>query len=143
MSIGQRIGKTAYIRYKGGALGEEILDEHMDEPLAVKIGNMEIPPGIEEAIVEMEIGEQRELEIPCEKGYGQYQAQHAEWYPKNMVTDGYNLKVGEVIFWTKPDDGTRMPVWVTEETEDNIKLDFNHPFAGKTLSYWVELVDVK
>ena len=60
-----------------------------------------------------------------------------------MVEGGYGLSVDDVMFWTNPDDGRRMPVWVTEMTQDAVKLDFNHPFAGKTLTYWIELVDLK
>lgn len=32
---------------------------------------------------------------------------------------------------------------VVDSTKDNVKIDMNHPYAGKTLEYWVELVDVK
>lgn len=144
MSEKGKIGKIAYLRYRGGVKGEEPVDDHSTgEPLAVMLGDMKLPRGIEDAVLEMEIGEERSIEIPCELAYGRYQEKLASWRPKSMVDDGYDLKVGDVIFWTNPDDNRKMPVWVTDMTEDNVKLDFNHPFAGKTLEYWVELVDLK
>ncbi|WP_139652469.1 FKBP-type peptidyl-prolyl cis-trans isomerase [Raoultibacter phocaeensis] len=139
-----RIGRVASIRYRGGVKGEEPADDHSTgAPLEIVLGDMRVPRGIEEAVSDMQVGEQREVEIPCELGYGRYQEKLASWRPKSMVDDGYRLKVGDVIFWTNPDDGRKMPVWVVDETEDNIRLDFNHPFAGKTLVYWIELVDLK
>lgn len=139
-----RVGKVAYMRYRGGIKGEEASDDHSTgKPFMVMLGDMRLPRGIEDAIFDMEVGEQRDVEIPCEKGYGEYQEKLATWYPKHMVTDGYQLEVGDVMFWKNPEDNQKIPAWVTDMTEDNIKLDFNHPFAGKTLTYWIELVDLK
>ena len=144
MGQANRVGKTAFIRYRGGVLGEEPIDDRSTgEPLAVTIGTLQLPRGVEDAIVDMEVGENRTIEIPCALGYGEDQEKLASWHLKTMVENGYGLKVGDVIFWTNPDDGRKMPVWVTEATADMVKLDFNHPFAGKTLEYWVELVDLK
>lgn len=139
-----RIGKVASIRYRGGVKGEEPADDHATgDPLEIVLGDMRVPRGIEDAVLDMQVGEEREVEIPCELGYGRYQDKLVSWRPKSMVDDGYSLKIGDVVFWTNPDDGRKMPVWVTDATEDNIQLDFNHPFAGKTLVYWIELVDLK
>lgn len=136
------IGKVALIRYRGGAKGEEPVDDRSTgEPLAVMIGSMQLPKGIEDAVAGMVAGERKMFEIPCEAGYGERQEKLASWYPKAMLDDGYGLNVGDVVFWTNPDDNRKMPVWVTDTTPDAVKLDFNHPFAGKTLEYWIELVD--
>ena len=119
MDRANKAGRTAYLRYKGGVLGEEPLDDRSTgDPLAIVIGTMQLPRGVEEDKL-------------------------ASWHLKGMVEHGYDLKAGDVVFWTNPDDGRRMPAWVTEETADMVKLDFNHPFAGKTLAYWVELVDLR
>lgn len=143
MEQANRVGKTAFIRYKGGVKGEVPLDDRSTgEPLAIMLGTLQLPRGLEDAIVDMTIGEQRTVEVLCDRGYGEHQEKLVSWHLKTMVENGYGLKVGDVIFWTNPDDGRKMPVWVTEMTEDMVKLDFNHPFAGKTLEYWIELVDL-
>lgn len=140
----RKVGKTALIRYRGGVLGEDPADDRSSgEPLAVMIGTLQLPRGVEDAIVGMEVGERRIVEIPCDRGYGEHREALASWHLRAMVDGGYGLKVGDVIFWTNPDDARKMPVWVTETTEDMVKLDFNHPFAGKTLEYWIELVGWK
>ena len=91
-----RLGKYALIRYKGGAVGEALADDHWDgEPDRVRIGYCEVPNGIDDALFEMEIGERGTLLIPPAKAY-----------------------------------------------DDYVKLDYNHPLAGKTLEYQIELVDV-
>lgn len=139
-----RVGRVASIRYVGGVAGEEPLDNHAEgEPLRVILGERRVPKGIEDALYEMEVGEIRTIEIPCELGYGLRDESRVQWYPRTMVDNGYKAHVGDVLRWSNPHDMSYAPVWVTAETEDTIQLDFNHPFAGKTLSYRVELVDLR
>lgn len=144
MTQRNKCGSVVFIHYKGGVKGEEPLDDRSTgEPLAVMLGTLQLPKGLEDALCDMAVGEQRTVTVPSELGYGSYREKLASWYPKSMVDDGYTLQVGDVMFWTNPEDHRKMPAWVTEMTDDNVKIDFNHPFAGKTLEYWVELVDVK
>jgi FKBP-type peptidyl-prolyl cis-trans isomerase 2 len=144
MEHSERIGKAAHILYKGGIKGERMLDDRSTgEPLVVVIGEGRIPKGIEEVLYEMHIGEQRQIEVPCSLGFGEHKPEGLQWYPKSVIDHGYELKVGSVLSWTNPDDHSVLPARVVEETEDNIRIDLNHPFAGKTLEYWIELVDLK
>lgn len=143
MSNPVHVGSVVHILYKGGVLGEEVLDDRSQgEPLVVMIGDMKLPRGIEEALIGMEAGQEKTVEVPPKLGYGEYQEALAQWYPKHMVDQGYTLQVGDVMFYTNPNDGNKQPAFVVETTQDNVKLDFNHPFAGKTLEYWIKLVAV-
>jgi FKBP-type peptidyl-prolyl cis-trans isomerase 2 len=144
MAKSERIGKTAYIRYRGGAKGEAILDDHAaGEPLRVILGENAVPKGIEAAIYEMEVGERRSIEIAPEQGYGFSSPSGIQWYPRTLIKDGGTLAVGDVIALTnKYDRADALPGRVIEATDDLVRVDANHPFAGKTLAYWIELVDL-
>lgn len=144
MAVRAGLGKIVSIRYRGGVKGEEPLDESKGgEPLTVMMGDMKLPRGIELALEGMEKGEAKTVEISPDLGYGEYRKELAQWYPKIMLKDGYDLKKGDFLYWTNPQDGRKVPAWVTDTTEDQAKIDFNHPFAGKTLEYYIELVDVR
>lgn len=139
-----RLGRIASIRYKGGVKGEEAIDDRSTgAPLRVILGERHVPKGIEDLLYEMEVGESRVVDIPCELGYGEYNPQGVQWYPRTFVDGGYKLETGSVLTWTSPEDFRRMPVRVIDATDDAVKIDFNHPFAGKTLEYWIELVDLE
>ncbi len=136
-----RIGRTAYIRYRGGAQGVDLVDDRSSgEPLSVVIGNGRVPPGVEEALYDMEVGESRTIEVPSEKGYGAYNVNAVQWYPRSILDKGYELRIGSVVVWNNPEDRVQRPGRVVEETKDAVKIDLNHPFAGKTLEYLIELV---
>lgn len=139
----ERQWQVAYIRYEGGIFGEPPVDKHMDEPLAVTIGMGRVPLGIENALRQLEVGESCKLIIPPEEGYGEAYDKYIKWYPRAMIPHGYEIKQGTFIMWESADGLAKRPAFVAEATEDTVKLDMNHPFAGKTLEYWVELVDLK
>lgn len=139
-----RRGMTAYIRYRGGVPGEHVFDDRMTgEPLPVKLGLHRVPKGVERALMEMEVGEARDLVIPPEEGYGESNPKLIQWYPRVLLKDGYEMKKGTLFLWHSDDGLATRPARVVEETEDNVMIDMNHPYAGKTIEYHVELVDLR
>ena len=138
-----RVGKVAYIRYEGGILGERHVDKHLDEPLAVRIGAGRVVKGIDDALRTMEVGESATLIIPPEEGYGDADPKQIKWYPRSIIPHGYEIKKDTMIMWESADGLAKRPAMVVDATEDTVRIDMNHPYAGKTLEYWVELVDLQ
>ena len=107
-------------------------------PLGANVGVGELIPGMDEALLGMEVGERKNITIPPEKGYGM---------PRddliiNVPTSEFKKAGIEPIegAYIMTDSGIAQ---ITTIGEENITLDFNHPLAGKTLVFEVEVVDVK
>lgn len=135
-----RQGRTAYIKYEGGILGERHVDKHLDEPLAVRIGMGRVVKGIDDALRTMEVGDKVTLIIPPEEGYGDINPKQIKWYPRAVIPDGYKIKKDTMIMWESSDGLAKRPCMVIDATDDAVQIDMNHPYAGKTLEYVVELV---
>lgn len=136
------IGSAVLIRYKGGALGEDPVDDaSAGAPKRFILGTSSLPRGIEDAVMTLRKGETGVFEIPPEKGYGEYRQDCTTWYPRSILERGYDLHVGSMLFWRNPEDASAMPAWIREEKPDVVLVDFNHPLAGRTLQYCIELVD--
>ena len=140
----ERIGYGAAILYKGGYEGQEPFDDHSTgEPLRVLLGEQQVPVGIEQALMEMEVGEERTVVLTPELGYGVRAEDRVQWYPRQMIPNGYKLEVGSILTYVdKGRGGLKKPGRVIEETKDAVRVDFNHPLAGETLVYWVKLVEL-
>ena len=139
-----RTCRTAYIRYKGGVLGERAVDDRTQgNPLAVKIGYGRVVKGIDDALRKLEVGESCTLIIPPEEGYGEADPKLVKWYPRSIMPHGYEIKKDSMIMWESADGLAKRPVMVVDATEDTVRIDMNHPYAGKTLEYWVALVDLR
>lgn len=143
--VNTRSGKTALVRYKGRALGGScaaIEDLSGSDPVKICIGVGQVPRGIDEALYDMEIGEQRTIAIPPEKGYGKHDPAGVRLYQRASFPNGDDLYEGYVGRWKNPLSGQFIPAVCTKATKDYVSIDFNHPLAGKRLEYWIELVDI-
>lgn len=139
-------GKTALVYYKGGAEGEEPLDDHspavQNHPERILLGSGEVPRGVSDVLYDMDIGEERTVTIPAEKAYGAHDPAGVQRYARSFIAGGDKLEVGTVFAWRHPVSGADVPVRCVGATEDTVTIDFNHLLAGKDLVYWFELVDV-
>lgn len=109
----------------------------------MRIGGHRVPKGVERALLMLEVGESCTLVIPPEEGYGAADPKLVQWYPRSVLDHGYDLKEGSMVMWQSADGLAAKPASIVDATEDAVKIDLNHPYAGKTLEYWVELVGLE
>lgn len=118
---------------------EEDLDtEGMDlGPVKVLVGAEHVIPGLEDAIRDMDIGEERTVEVASEDAFGSRDADDIETFPRREF-DSYDVtpRRGLVV----EIDGRRGKI--VSASSGRVRVDFNHPLAGKDLEYDVELLDV-
>ena len=107
-------------------------------PMAVTMGAGQIVPGVEETLAAMRTGEKRSVIIPPEKGYGPYRAEGVRQVPKKSFKNIAGLKPGMMV--NGQSGGRPFMARVKEIGAKEITLDFNHPLAGKTLNFDLELV---
>ena len=138
-----RVGKCASVFYRGGAIGEQSFDDcSTGDPAKIILGCNQVPEGIDEVLQEMEIGEERTVEIPPSKAYGDHDSNGVQTYPRTFIANGEELHKGMYIPWKNPVSDQEIPVQVIYETKDSVTIDFNHPLVGKTLVYWLKLSDI-
>lgn len=106
------------------------------EPLEFTAGVGEIIPGLDNAVLEMSEGETRTVTIPPEEAYGEHQPGLAQTVDRADLPDGTT----EGVALRAQVNGQEMTLWVTEIGETTAVVDANHPLAGKTLVFDVELV---
>jgi FKBP-type peptidyl-prolyl cis-trans isomerase 2 len=124
-------------------VGEPVIEDNLQgEPREHIIGAGQVPPGVDEVLYDMAIGEVRTALIPCEKAYGEHQDDGVVQYPRFFVKGGDRLKAGIVFGWEHPVSKREVPVRCIEATDDTVTIDFNHLLAGLDLEYTFELVDV-
>ncbi len=116
---------------------EEIFDEDADYgPKAVEIGGEELFEGFSEALKEAEVGEEESVEVPPEKGIGQRDPDEIELYSRREVErKGVDPVAGKEV----EIDNRRGRI--IRATAGRVRIDFNHPLAGKTLKYDFEVTE--
>lgn len=122
--------------------GEKVVDSNFGGmPLVFMFGKGQIIPGLENAIANMSIGEKAEVLVKAEDAYGEYDADAKQEVPKDQFS-GIDLEVGMALYGQGEDGGT-VQVLVKEIGEESVIIDFNHPLAGKDLSFIVAINNIR
>ncbi len=111
------------------------------EPLEFTLGQGQVIPGFESAVVGMQTGENRTTNIPSEEAYGPHYQEMVLVGPKSQFPATVNPQVGDQLQLRQP-NGQSFMVNVTEITPDSVTLDANHPLAGKDLTFDTKLVQI-
>jgi peptidylprolyl isomerase len=105
------------------------------------IGQGNLIPKFEEAVIGLEPGQSVKVNIAADDAYGQRAEEMVAVIERSEIPADMNPQVGdhlEVVM----QDGTPMPVMVTEVTDTAITLDANHPLAGLDLTFDIRLVEI-
>lgn len=120
----------------------EILDTSDGrEPLAYIQGSGNIIKGLEEALVDKKAGEQVEVSLEPEQGYGEYREELVQKVPQEALKEIENVHTGMQL-QAQTEQGP-IPVVVTEVTDSEVTVDANHALAGKNLHFDVKVEDVR
>ena len=136
-------GDTVKVHYAGKyETGEEFDSSTGKEPFMFTIGDGEVIPGFEDAALGMCIGEKKSISIAPEKAYGPYNENliidmPTQYFPEDISpSEGLQLKIVD-------ENGEEVLVEITKIEDEYIRLDANHPLAGKTLVFDIELLEIE
>lgn len=113
-----------------------------EDDVEFTVGEGEVLPAFEEAIMEMEVGEQRVFTLEPEEAFGPYQPEWVFRLSRHQVVGNAEVVPGQMLQLSTP-DGEVLPVYVISADEETIEVDANHPLAGKRLTYYVEILRVE
>lgn len=121
--------------------GKEVMKHGRDEPFSYVHGVGQAPPGMERELAGLTAGDERKFQVGPAEGFGEADPSKTVLLPADQVPPGETPRVGEVIQGKKP-DGTFFRATIREVTPEQVTLDLNHPFAGKTLDFDVKVLEV-
>jgi len=122
--------------------GEPIDSSTGSDPLAYMQGAGNIIPGLENALLGKSAGDKLNVTVAPEDGYGEHVAELVQQVPSEMFQGVDQVEVG-MEFHAESNAGQPIAVTVTKVEEDMITIDANHPLAGVTLNFDVEVVEVR
>ncbi len=124
------------------ASGEVLDTSEGAEPLTYLHGASQIVPGLERELAGMQAGDAKDVVVAPEDAYGAHDPQGIFGVPRTAFPPDAQLAVGE-SFIGEDDEGQAVPVRVIELREDVVMVDANHPLAGETLYFHVDVREVR
>jgi peptidylprolyl isomerase len=135
-------GDTVKIHYTGKLEDGTMFDTSAQrQPLEFTLGSSKIIPGFEQAVVGMNIGESKTVNIPSEQAYGAHRPDMVVVLDRKELPPDLKPVLGQQL-QVSQDENNMIVVSVTNITDTHVTLDANHPLAGKNLVFDIKLVDI-
>ena len=107
------------------------------DPLEFEAGSDQLIPGVSNAVIGMAVGDAKSVTVTPEQGYGEHHPEAVQQVPKDQFPP--EVKAGDMFKAVTP--GGEVMVRVTEVVDDTVTVDANHPLAGQTLLFDLEVVE--
>jgi peptidylprolyl isomerase len=139
-----KTGDSVTFHYTGSLSdGTEFDSSIGGDPMGANLGEGQLIPGFESALVGMAAGESKTVTLPADEAYGERNADLVQTLDREMFPEnGVNVDVGQT-YEMMTQSGQPMPVTVTAVEEAEVTIDANHPLAGQDLTFDLELVGIE
>jgi len=136
-------GDKVKVEYEGKLEDGSIFDQSADHdgPLEFEVGEGMLMEGSENAVLEMEEGDEKEFTLDPEDAYGEYNDDLKKQVPKDQFPDSEKVEVGMMLVLNLP-NGIQLPAQIINVADDTVTIDLNHPLAGKVLNFKIKLVEI-
>ena len=135
-------GDTVQVHYTGTLENGEVFDSSRErDPLEFTVGGGQMIKGFDAAVVGMEVGTSKQISLAPEDAYGPRKEEMIVDLLKENIDPSLELSVGMTLHLSGP-GGRPVPAVVHEILDDVVKMDVNHPMAGKTLNFDIEVVEI-
>jgi FKBP-type peptidyl-prolyl cis-trans isomerase SlyD len=124
---------------------EDEMVESTDEegPIEFLQGYGEIIPGLEAALYGMQVGQEKDVTVDPEDGYGEYDGEAFEEVPLEIFPEDMDLSLGMPVELYDEDADETVDGFIAEIRTDTVMVDLNHPLAGEILNFHVKVVGLR
>jgi len=133
---------TVTLNYTLTVDGEVVDASEGKEPLELTLGSGQIMPAFEKAVAGLKAGDKKSFTLTAEEGFGARIPEQVQRVPRSQLPKDMTPESGMVVQAKSPEGQVRN-VTILEVKDDVVVMDFNHPLAGKSLNFDVEVLEVK
>jgi peptidylprolyl isomerase len=138
-----RTGDKVKVHYTGQFDDGQVFGSTMNgEPLEFTLGQGKFIKCFEEAVTDMYEGEKKLVKIPSEEACGPYKEDLLLRVDRANLPLNIDPKEERILNFKKPNGDVLIEATIAEVSKDSVALDINHPLAGKSLTFHIELVEI-
>lgn len=142
-SDGIHAGDTVTLHFsivlENGLVAETTFD---DDPIEYVVGDGTLNEGLEATLYGMQEGESQTVQLAPEQAFGLHDPENFQQMERSGFPSDMPLEPGTVIGFTTPNND-EVPGTIRETSGDRVTIDFNHPLAGHTLTFTVEIISIE
>jgi len=139
-------GNKVKMEYTGTLDGGMVFDSttHGDHshPFEFTAGIGQVIPGFDNAVLGMELNQEKEFRIDAKDAYGEKNPDAVQKIPRDKLPLDADIQTGMMLGVQTP-DGRQMPVKIADINDKEITIDMNHPLAGEALNFKIKIVGIE
>ncbi|MCB1908546.1 MAG: FKBP-type peptidyl-prolyl cis-trans isomerase [Rhodocyclaceae bacterium] len=120
--------------------GTSVIDTFQGTPATLQLGAGEMMPALEACLTGLDVGRRERFTLAPEHAFGDYKPELVERVRREHMAED-NVEAMSVMEFVAP-DGSRYQGLVREVDDEIAVIDFNHPLAGKTIAFEVEIIGI-
>jgi FKBP-type peptidyl-prolyl cis-trans isomerase SlpA len=122
--------------------GMPVESSYGDEPVTFVVGDGSVDKGLELALIGLRSGDKQVLTLMPGQAFGQRHSEAVQWIPRARFPRDMQPEPGQIIGFSG-ENGEEMPGAVLEVAADRVRIDFNHPLAGREIVFDVHILAVE
>jgi len=122
--------------------GQDYEQTAENDPLYFIQGQEQVIPGLERQLYGMKVGESKQFQVSPEEAYGEFDQEAVGRVPRSEFPDKIPLEK-DTFLQLRDEDGEELNAYVEGFDDQNVELNFNHPLAGRELSFTVKVTDLR
>lgn len=136
-------GNNVKVHYTGTLENGEVFDtsHNRNQTLDFTVGSGQMIKGFDEAVVGMEVGDKKDITLTPDMAYGERNDEAIIPVDKKNFPEDFKIEIGNMVQGTTQ-QGMPIQAIIVGEDKDNVILDVNHPLAGKTINFNIELIEI-
>jgi FKBP-type peptidyl-prolyl cis-trans isomerase SlpA len=139
-------GSFLTLHYRLSGPQGDIINTFPGQPATLTLGTGELSPAVEKHLIGLEEGAHATFEIPAGEAFGDRNPEMVQWVAKKLLRDlgetSTEYHEGEAVQFPTPDGMSSYAGHVKQVGADSILFDFNHPLAGRPVTFEVKVIGV-
>lgn len=111
-----------------------------NKPAKIIMGDKSISPAFEQQLLGLNEGESKEFTLEAKDAFGEANPDNIHYMDISKFTEEAPAKVGNIITFSQP--GGELPGMIKAISGDSVTIDFNHPLAGQTVTFVIDVVEI-
>lgn len=135
-------GHYVSVHYKGTLENGDVFDTSEGRhPMEIEMGAGQIITGFEKAMMGMTLNQKKVFTLQPEEAYGHRDDSLTHSFDRSEIPAELDVEVGQTVALSSP-EGQQVPAQIVEADDQKVVVDLNHPLAGKTLTFDIEVVGI-
>ncbi len=134
------------LHYRLGSSSGDIINTFGGKPATLTLGTGQLAPAVEACLLGLSEGAHQTFELPAGAAFGERSPSMQQWLArkelKQMGDPQETYAVGDVVHFPTPDGQGQFGGVVMQVEEERVLFDFNHPLAGKPVTFEVQVIGV-